>query len=155
MLLIHLNSTTVAVSVSLNDASVSGEDMALNVGETGAVKYITDPEGLKVAFIVDDSDVVSVDEHGIVTALKEGIANVTITVDDNRYALNSTTVAVSVSLNDASVSGEDMALNVGETAAIKYSAVPKGLDVSFAEDDSGVVSVDEHGIVFKFNYCCC
>ena len=40
-----------------------------------------------------------------------------------------------------------MALNVGETAAIKYSAVPKGLDVSFAEDDSGVVSVDEHGIV--------
>ena len=142
-----LNSTTVTVTVSLNDASVSGEDMALNVGETGAVKYITDPEGLKVAFIVDDSDVVSVDEHGIVTALKEGIANVTITVDDNRYALNSTTVAVSVSLNDASVSGEDMALNVGETAAIKYSAVPKGLDVSFAEDDSGVVSVDEHGIV--------
>ena len=142
-----LNSTTVTVTVSLNDASVSGEDMALNVGETGAVKYITDPEGLKVAFIVDDSDVVSVDEHGIVTALKEGIANVTITVGDNIYAFNSTTVAVSVSLNDASVSGEDMALNVGETAAIKYSAVPKGLDVSFVEDGSGVVSVDEHGIV--------
>ena len=142
------NSTTVAVSVSLNDASVSGEDMALNVGETGAVKYITDPEGLKVAFIVDDSGVVSVDEHGIVTALKEGIANVTITVGDNKkYALNSTTVAVSVSLNDASVSGEDMALNVGEIGAVKYSAVPKGLDVSFVEDDSGVVSVDEHGIV--------
>ena len=143
-----LNSTTVTVTVSLNDASVSGEDMALNVGETGAVKYITDPEGLKVAFIVDDSGVVSVDEHGIVTALKEGIANVTITVGDNKkYALNSTTVAVSVSLNDASVSGEDMALNVGEIGAVKYSAVPKGLDVSFVEDDSGVVSVDEHGIV--------
>ncbi len=143
-----LNSTTVTVTVSLNDASVSGEDMALNVGETGAVKYITDPEGLKVAFIVDDSDVVSVDEHGIVTALKEGIANVTITVGDNKkYALNSTTVAVSVSLNDASVSGEDMALNVGEIGAVKYSAVPKGLDVSFVEDGSGVVSVDEHGIV--------
>ncbi len=143
-----LNSTTVTVTVSLNDASVSGEDMALNVGETGAVKYITDPEGLKVAFIVDDSGVVSVDEHGIVTALKEGIANVTITVGDNKkYALNSTTVAVSVSLNDASVSGEDMALNVGEIGAVKYSAVPKGLDVSFVEDGSGVVSVDEHGIV--------
>ena len=143
-----LNSTTVTVTVSLNDASVSGEDMALNVGETGAVKYITDPEGLKVAFIVDDSGIVSVDEHGIVTALKEGIANVTITVGDNKkYALNSTTVAVSVSLNDASVSGEDMALNVGEIGAVKYSAVPKGLDVSFVEDGSGVVSVDEHGIV--------
>ena len=142
------NSTTVTVTVSLNDAGVSGEDMALNVGETGAVKYITDPEGLKVAFIVDDSDVVSVDEHGIVTALKEGIANITITVgDNNRYALNSTTVAVSVSLNDAGVSGEDMALNVGEIGAVKYSAVPKGLDVSFVEDGSGVVSVDEHGIV--------
>ena len=142
------NSTTVTVTVSLNDAGVSGEDMALNVGETGAVKYITDPEGLKVAFIVDDSDVVSVDEHGIVTALKEGIANITITVgDNNRYALNSTTVAVSVSLNDAGVSGEDMALNVGETGAVKYITDPEGLKVAFIVDDSDVVSVDEHGIV--------
>ena len=78
---------------------------------------------MDVSFVEDGSGVVSVDEHGIVTALKEGIANVTITVGDNKkYALNSTTVAVSVSLNDASVSGEDMALNVGETGAVKYSA---------------------------------
>ena len=106
------------------------------------MKYSAVPKGLDVSFVEDGSGVVSVDEHGIVTALKEGIANVTITVGDNKkYALNSTTVAVSVSLNDASVSGEDMALNV------KYSAVPKGLDVSFVEDGSGVVSVDEHGIV--------
>ena len=122
--------------------------MALNVGETGAIKYSTNPKGLNVSFVEDNSGVVSVDEHGIVTALKQGKANITITVGDNKkYALNSTTVTVSVSLNDASVSGEDMALNVGETGAIKYSAVPKGLDVSFVEDGSGVVSVDEHGIV--------
>ena len=138
---------TVTVTVSLNDASVSGEDMALNVGETGAIKYSTNPKGLNVSFAEDNSGIVSVDEQGIVTALKEGTANVTITVGDNIYAFNSTTVAVSVSLNDASVSGEDMALNVGETGAVKYSAVPKGLDVSFVEDGSGVVSVDEHGIV--------
>ena len=138
---------TVTVSVSLNDASVSGEDMALNVGETGAIKYSTNPKGLNVSFAEDNSGIVSVDEQGIVTALKEGTANVTITVGDNIYALNSTTVTVTVSLNDASVSGEDMALNVGEIGAVKYSAVPKGLDVSFVEDGSGVVSVDEHGIV--------
>ena len=143
-----LNSTTVTVSVSLNDAGVSGEDMSLNVGEIGAIKYFTDPEGLKVAFIADDSGVVSVDEHGIVTALKEGIANVTITVGDNRkYVLNFTTVTVTVSLNDANVSADDVALNVGEVGAIKYSTDPEGLKVSFVEDDSGVVSVDEHGIV--------
>ena len=139
---------TVTVTVSLNDASVSGEDMALNVGETGAIKYSTNPKGLNVSFAEDNSGIVSVDEQGIVTALKEGTANVTITVGDNNiYAFNSTTVAVSVSLNDAGVSGEDMALNVGEIGAVKYSAVPKGLDVSFVEDGSGVVSVDEHGIV--------
>jgi len=143
-----LNSTTITVSVSLNDASVSGEDMALNVGETRAIKYSTNPEALKVAFIVDDSGIVSVDEQGIVTALKQGKANITITVGDNKkYTLNSTTITVSVSLNDASVNGKDMALNVGETGAIKYSTNPKGLNVSFAEDNSGVVSVDEHGIV--------
>ena len=139
---------TVTVTVSLNDASVSGEDMALNVGETRAIKYSTNPEALKVAFIVDDSGIVSVDEQGIVTALKQGKANITITVGDNKkYTLNSTTITVSVSLNDASVNGKDMALNVGETGAIKYSTNPKGLNVSFTEDNSGIVSVDEHGIV--------
>jgi len=143
-----LNSTTITVSVSLNDASVSGEDMALNVGETRAIKYSTNPEALKVAFIVDDSGIVSVDEQGIVTALKQGKANITITVGDNKkYTLNSTTITVSVSLNDASVNGKDMALNVGETGAIKYSTNPKGLNVSFTEDNSGIVSVDEQGIV--------
>ncbi|WP_296866324.1 hypothetical protein [uncultured Methanobrevibacter sp.] len=40
-----------------------------------------------------------------------------------------------------------MALNVGEIGAIKYSTNPKGLNVSFAEDNSGIVSVDEQGIV--------
>ena len=139
---------TVTVTVSLNDASVSGEDMALNVGETRAIKYSTNPEALKVAFIVDDSGIVSVDEQGIVTALKQGKANITITVGDNKkYTLNSTTITVSVSLNDASVNGKDMALNVGETGAIKYSTNPKGLNVSFTEDNSGIVSVDEQGIV--------
>ena len=85
---------TVTVTVSLNDASVSGKDMALNVGETGAIKYTTDPEALNVSFAEDNSGIVSVDEQGIVTALKEGTANVTITVGDNNiYAFNSTTVA--------------------------------------------------------------
>ena len=138
---------TVTVTVSLNDASVSGEDMALNVGETGAIKYSTNPKGLNVSFAEDNSGIVSVDEQGIVTALKEGTANVTITVGDHIYALNSTTVTVTVSLNDASVSGEDMALNVGETGAVKYITDPEGLKVAFIVDDSDVVSVDEHGIV--------
>ena len=131
-----------------NKTVTGGEDMALNVGETGAIKYSTNPKGLNVSFAEDNSGIVSVDEQGIVTALKEGTANVTITVGDNKkYALNSTTVTVTVSLNDASVSGEDMALNVGETGAVKYITDPEDLKVAFIVDDSDVVSVDEHGIV--------
>ena len=141
---------TIAVSVSLADAgvTVNNDTLNLKIDDTFVINATTSPEGLNVTYVSDDSGVYSVDENGVVTALTNGTGFIIVSVgDDEVYAKNTTVVTVSVSLNDACVSGEDMALNVGEIGAIKYSTDPEGLKVSFVEDDSGVVSVDEHGIV--------
>ena len=140
---------TINVTVSLNDASVVVDDMELKVGENGTISYVTVPDGLNVTFVVDDSGVVSVNETtGVVSALKNGTARITVNVGDGKkYAKNSTVVTVTVSLNDASVVAKDMALNVGENGTISYVTVPDGLNVTFVVDDSGVVSVDENGVV--------
>ena len=132
----------------MNDASVEAEDMELKVGESGVINYTTAPEGLKVNFVADNSGIVSVDEDGTVKALKNGTAKITINVgDDEVYAKNSTVITVTVTLNDASVEAEDMELNVSDSGVIKYTTNPKGLDVTFVADNSGVVSVDEKGTV--------
>ena len=88
----------------------------LKVGENGTIVYSTSPSGLNVSFVPDDSGVISVNETtGVVTALKNGTAAVTVYVGDNKkYAMNLTVVTVTVSLNDASVSADDMKLNVGD-----------------------------------------
>ena len=139
---------TISVIVNLNDASVKAEDMELKVGESGVINYTTAPEGLKVNFVADNSGIVSVDEDGTVKALKNGTAKITINVgDDEVYAKNSTVITVTVTLNDASVEAEDMELNVSDSGVIKYTTNPKGLDVTFVADNSGVVSVDEKGTV--------
>ncbi|WP_410319244.1 Ig-like domain-containing protein [Methanobrevibacter sp.] len=139
---------TISVIVNLNDASVKAEDMELKVGESGVINYTTAPEGLKVSFVADNSGIVSVDEDGTVKALKNGTAEITINVgDDEVYAKNSTVITVTVTLNDASVVAEDMELNVSDSGVIKYTTTPKGLDVTFVADNSGVVSVDEDGTV--------
>ena len=139
---------TISVIVNLNDASVKAEDMELKVGESGVINYTVAPEGLKVNFIADNSGIVSVDEDGTVKALKNGTAKITINVgDDEVYAKNSTVITVTVTLNDASVEAEDMELNVSDSGVINYTTNPKGLDVTFVADNSGVVSVDEDGTV--------
>ena len=139
---------TISVIVNLNDASVEAEDIELKVGESGVINYTTTPEGLKVNFAADNSGIVSVDEDGTVKALKNGTAKITINVgDDEVYAKNSTVITVTVTLNDASVEAEDMELNVSDSGVIKYTTNPKGLDVTFVADNSGVVSVDEKGTV--------
>ena len=142
------SNANITVTVNLNNASVTAENMTLNVGENATIEYTTNPEGLNVTFMSDNSGIVSVNEQGIVTALKVGTANITVTVgDDKKYTINSTTITITVTLNNASVTAKDMTLNVGENSTIEYTTTPADLNVSFVPDDSGVVKVNESGIV--------
>ena len=142
------SNANITVTVNLNNASVTAENMTLNVGENATIEYTTNPEGLNVTFMSDNSGIVSVNEQGIVTALKVGTANITVTVgNDKKYTINSTTITITVTLNNASVTAKDMTLNVGENSTIEYTTTPADLNVSFVPDDSGVVKVNESGIV--------
>ena len=142
------NSTVITVTVTLNDASVIADNMELKVGENGNISYLTDPDDLNVTFVPDDSGVVNVTADGTVTALKEGTAQITVKVGgDGVYAENSTVITVTVTLNDASVSAENMELKIGENGNINYTTSPSGLNVSFVPDDSGIVDVSDNGTV--------
>ena len=63
---------TITVNVCL-DASVSVNNSTLNllIGDTFTLVATTNPEGLDVNFVPDESGVYSIDENGVITALKK------------------------------------------------------------------------------------
>ena len=143
-----INTTTITVTVTLNDANVTAKNIELTVGENGTIEYTTNPTDLNVSFVPDDSGIVKVSDNGTVTALKTGTANITITVGDNKkYTINTTTITVTVTLNDASITAKDIELTIGENSTIEYTTTPEGLNVSFTPDDSGIVKVSDNGTV--------
>ena len=90
---------TIVLTVNLNDASVSvnNSTLDLTVNDTFDLVAATNPDGLNVTYVPDNSGVVSVDENGKVTALKTGKAVITVKIAPNgEYVENSTTVTVNV-----------------------------------------------------------
>jgi len=144
------NQTEVKITVNLRDASVSVNNETLNlfIDENFAIVATTTPEGLNVTFVPDDSGVYTVDDNGLVTALKEGTGSILVKiVGDGIYVENSTVVNVSVSLKDASVSADDVTLFINETANINAVTLPEGLEVEYAVANESVATVDANGTI--------
>ena len=133
------NSTVITVTVTLNDASVEAEDMELNVSD----------KGLDVTFVADNSGVVSVDEKGTVKALKEGKANITVKVgDDKVYAKNSTVITIIVSKipTEINVNNHTLDLGVDDKVDSVAELLPSDAGkLNFTSSDENVVVVDDKG----------
>ncbi|MEE0902374.1 MAG: Ig-like domain repeat protein, partial [Methanobrevibacter sp.] len=130
---------TINVTVSLNDASVSAEDITLDIGANATIGAVSVPEGLKVTYIPDNSGVVTV-ENGVVTAVKEGTAKITLKVGgDGIYAENSTTITVTVNKINATVDVLILEnVTVGDNSTV---------NVVLPEDATGNVTVKVDGEV--------
>ena len=133
---------TITVNVELNDASVSvdNDTLDLKVDDKYAINATTEPEILKY------------DEKGLVTAVGEGTAIITITVGDGIiYAINSTTVTVTVIKVPTEITANTTEnLFVGDEAFITYKVTPEDAegDVRFMSDNPRIVYVDpETGII--------
>ena len=133
------SNATVNVTVSLKDASVSAEDIALNVGDNVTINAVTVPEGLNVTYVPDNSGVVIV-ENGVVTAVKEGIANITLKVGgDGVYAENSTTITVTVNKYNATAD-----VSITENITVGDNST---VNVVLPDDATGNVTVKVDGEV--------
>ena len=91
---------TIRVTVTLNDASVSVKNntLDLKIGERFDLNATSVPRYLNIEYVSNNPSVASVTDYGIVTAVGEGTAIITLTVGNNEtYALNSTNVTVKVS----------------------------------------------------------
>ncbi|MBR6024591.1 MAG: Ig-like domain repeat protein, partial [Methanobrevibacter sp.] len=144
---------TIAVTVNLNDASVTvnNETLNLEVGQNFTIVANTVPEGVNVTYVQDDSGVYIVDENGVVTALKNGTGSILVKIGgDGVYAENSTIVNVTVSKvpTEITVDPDSLDLFVGDETVIAATLTPSDAgNVSFTSSDDSIVIVDGKGNV--------
>ena len=95
-----------------------------------------------MTYVPDNSGVVSVDNKGVVTALKEGTANITVKVGgDGVYAENTTEITVSVSKipTEITLTNETLDLIEGYNSSISADLIPADAgNVTFTSSNSSV-----------------
>ena len=130
---------TITVNVDLVDASVSVNNSTLDLvaDDNFTIVATTDPAGLNVTFVPDNSGVVSVDENGVVTALKGGTATISVKVGgDGVYVENSTT------------NRSSREMYVGVMGHVAAELIPsKAGNLTYVSNDTGVVSVSSAGVI--------
>ena len=150
------SSKTIAVIVSWYDASISVNNATLDllVGDDFSIVTTTVPGGLNVTFTPDNSGVVSVDENGVVTALKEGKATVKVSVGgDGFYALNTTDVTVNVKkIPTEIIANATLNMSVGDVASNVASLKPSAAgNLTYVSGNSSVVRVEDGKLVAVAN----
>lgn len=150
------SSKTIAVTVTLNDASLSVNNATLNllIDDEFVLVATTTPKGLNVTFTPDNSGVVSVDENGVVTALKQGTANVKVSVGgDGVYALNTTNVTVTVSkIPTEIIANATLNMSVGDVASNVASLKPSVAgNLTYVSGNSNVVRVENGKLIAVAN----
>ena len=131
---------TITVNVSLRDASVSVENSTLDlkVDDRFDLNATTVPDWLNVEYVSSDESVATVTDYGIVVAVGEGTATITVTVgDDLMFAVNSTNVTVTVKKQDANAN-----VSIPENITVDENST---VNVVLPEDATGNVTVTVDG----------
>ena len=136
---------TISVSVSLINASVSADDLKIDVGGVAAINPVTLPGGLDVLYSIADKNIADVDPSGNVVGINEGTTSITITINGKgKYFENSTMIEVSVSKipSEIILSNDNVSLKVDDVVDSGASLSPSGAgNLTYASSDVGVVKV--------------
>ena len=142
---------TVTVTKVPSEINITNETVNLKANSEVPTGATLNPEEAGNLTYTSSNPNVAVVENGMIKGIKQGEANITVSFagDDKYDAAENKTIAVSVSLADASVKviNDTLDLKVGDTFVINATTSPEGLDVTYVQDDSGVYSVDENGVV--------
>ena len=127
---------------------IDENDFDLSIGHTRKLNVIGDGvEGANVTWESSDSNTISVDENGVVTALKEGKATITAKVNGKEVSIEVTSVFKEVKAVQLKV--EKDTLKLGETTNFEISVLPEDaslpVEYTITSSDSNIVDIDENG----------
>ena len=145
---------TTSFGVTINNAP----DSALTVGdEVQLLAYLT-PDNIRTTEVTwesSDTNVAEVDENGLLTAVGEGTADITVTCNASGYEGSTWTITVTVEADPSVVASvsldrESALIAVGDGLQLTATVSPDTAEdqsVEWASSDESVATVDGSGLV--------
>ena len=155
---------TCVVTVTPNNVAVTGvsldeesKSITLEKGQSTSLKYAIQPDDASdksVNFKSSDENVATVSAEGVVKAVGEGTATVTVSTKDGGKTATSEITVVPATIAVTGITMDDdskeVTLEVGETAILEVTITPEEATdktVEWASSDETVASVDATGMV--------
>lgn len=147
--------TVKAEKVAVTGVKLDKTEHTLAVGGTVTLVATVTPEGAtnkKVSWKSDKTDIATVDENGKVTAVKAGVAKITVTTEDGK---KTATCAITVKEDKVAVIGvklnsTSLSLTEGDSYQLKATVSPinaTNQNVTWKSSNSNVADVDQDGLV--------
>ncbi|MGI6328093.1 MAG: Ig-like domain-containing protein, partial [Dethiobacteria bacterium] len=140
-------------TVDVIGVSIDEDDQELKEGETVQLTAIVEPEDAtdkSVTWSSSNEDVATVDETGLVTAVAEGEAEITVTTNDGDFTDSITVTVKRVLVTGVSILEENQTLPEGATVQLTAIVEPEDAtdkSVTWSSSNEDVATVDETGLV--------
>ena len=137
--------------VELTALKINPSEYLMAIGETAPLQVEKTPSNAPadLVWLSSDSNIVSVTDSGVITAISNGTATITVTSGNI-----SATSAITVSgLTALSISPAEHTMAVGDTLALDVTKTPTNAPANlvWTSSDSNIVSVTESGIITAIN----
>ena len=146
--------TVTVKEIPLNSITINMPDFELGIGETQQLGIFIEPEDttddLNLEWSSSNPEIVSVDEKGLVTAISEGIATITVKSGDKESSVTVTSKIIPIT--SISLEGTDTKALVGSPINVRITVLPTNAtydieDLKIISSNSDVITVNEDGTV--------
>ncbi len=145
-------------TISVTGINVTPQQLSLEEGATATLSYSVSPANAtnkNATWRSNDETIATVDQNGVVTALRAGEVMISVTSADGGLVANTTiTVTVppvtTVPVTRIYVTPQQLSLEEGETATLSYSISPTNAtnkNATWRSKDETLATVDQNGVV--------
>lgn len=142
----------VDVLSSLTEISLSKSELSMGIGETEKLTVILSPKDATlregITWSSTDESIASVDDNGTVTAIKEGTATISASVEGKKAECK--VVVDYIHVSSIEISKREATLYIGEALTLTATLKPSNASyptIEWASSDEAVVSVNGNGYV--------
>ena len=131
---------------ALPDVKLNLEVAEVNEGGTVQLSATTTPEDAQVTWTSSDETIATVDQTGLVTAIKAGKVTITAKTADAEASCEITVKAAPVQ-SSLTLNIEEAELSEGESIQLSATTTPEDAQVTWTSSDETIATVDQTGLV--------
>ena len=139
--------------IPVEEIKLSSAELELLIGKTDTLKCTIFPKNAtdqRLKWTSGNHSVATVDSNGMVTAVNEGTAIITVTTEDGQKTAQCTVrVRPLIPVSDIKIDSSELELQNGQSIALEYTISPENVnhsDIVWSSDDESICTVDNKGI---------